>query len=305
MDDALGYNMTLSFADMPSWVIVAVISRIARQVQGAAAWLSQEDRDAVNKAIQVAERSAQEGHVGERALELAENAKRASEHARNTNQPKAVHAAICASEAAVAAHCAMNKQELIHAAERALAVAQRAIKPECLSDFEADIGEIAQLGQRLSDSDPAPAAMLDWVHYQAVHEAGHAIVASYLRILFERVRVIYEAGMRFIPNSIDDPEEVVTADKRKYLLGYAAGAAAEDLVFGRRREAGCVQDRQEYERSGGTDFDGDAAKVREYDWFSEPSLIKIASLLEERHELSDREVRQALNLPSLWREYHG
>ena len=68
----IGDDMTLCFRDMPSWVMVAVASRIARQVQGAAACLSESDRDAVNDAIQAAEKSAQDGHIDERALELAE-----------------------------------------------------------------------------------------------------------------------------------------------------------------------------------------------------------------------------------------
>ncbi len=97
--------------------MLAVVSGIARQVQGAAACLSESDRDAVNDAIQVAEKSAQEGHVDQRALELAESAKKASEHARNGNQPNAAHAAMCASEAAATVHLVLNRQELILAAE--------------------------------------------------------------------------------------------------------------------------------------------------------------------------------------------
>jgi hypothetical protein len=286
---------------MPSWVMVAVASRIARQVQGAAACLSKSDGDAVNDAIQVAEKSAQHGHVGERALELAELAKIAWERALSANEPKAAHAALAASETAAAAHSAMSRQELIRAAERVSAAARQAIGPECLSDFEADIEEIAQLGQGLSDSDPAPREMLGFVHYQAVHEAGHAVVASYLGIPFDTVRVIYEAEVDVI--SIGNPEQVTAEDRRNYLLGYAAGAAAEDVVFGRRRELGCRDDRHGHQRCGGTDFDGDAARVREYNWFSKPLLGEIASLLEDRHALSDREVRQALNLPSGWTDY--
>ncbi len=178
---------------------------------------------------------------------------------------------------------------------------QQAIEPEYLSDFEADIEEIARQGQGLSDSDPDPASMLDFVHYQAVHEAGHAVIASHLGILFDTVRVIYKAEVDVIP--IGNPEQVTAEDRRKRLLGYAAGAAAEHVVFGRRREPGCRKDRHGHQRWGGTDFDGDAAEVREYNWFSKPVLLKIASLLEDRHALSHRDVRQALNIPIRWTDY--
>ena len=94
--------MTTSFADMPSWVIVAVLSRIARHVQGEVAWQPelrpdlQREAEAVDTAIQVAEDSARYGRTDERASELAENARRAAEGASNDNRPKASYAASCA-----------------------------------------------------------------------------------------------------------------------------------------------------------------------------------------------------------------
>jgi len=280
--------MTISFANMPSWVIVAVLSRIARHVQGAVASrleLQRDAVDAVDTAIQVAEESARYGRADERASDLAENARRVAEDASNDNQPKASYAALCAAEVARAVALTSNRQELVLAAERAQASAQQAIKPECLADFETDIEQAAQLGCGLTDSDPAPLKILDFLHCQAVHEAGHAVVCCCLRILFDRVAILpYKAGVELACNPID----------HNYHLGLAAGAAAEELVFGRRREWGCDDDRRNHEKCGGTDFGGDVAEVRKYGWFSERAVRKVASLLEERCTLSDREVRQEL-----------
>ena len=80
----------------------------------------------------------------------------------------------------------------------------------------------------------------------------------------------------------------------KYHLGLAAGAAAEDLVYGKPREWECDDDRRKHEKCGGTDFDGDVAEVRKYGWFSKHALETVASLLEERRILTDRDVKQVL-----------
>lgn len=287
--------MTLCFTNMPLWVIVASVSQIARQVQGAVAVRPELQCEAVDAAIQMAEESARYGRADERASELADKARKVAEEASNDNQPNASHAAVCAAEAARMVSLTTDRQGLVFTAQRALDSAREALRPECLADFEADVEQVAQLGCGLTDSDPVPPEMLGFVHYQAVHEAGHAVAACRLGILFDTVRIIYNAGVDFVRNPIDDPEQVIAADRRKYHLGYAAGLAAEDLVIGGRREWGCAHDRHNHEKCGGTDFDGDATEVQKYGWFSKRALLKVASLLEDRRTLSDREVHRVLN----------
>jgi hypothetical protein len=189
-----------------------------------------------------------------------------------------------------------DRGKLLEVAERVTQCIQGLGKPECDRILWDDIEQCAKLAHGLTDSDPAPLPIFDFLHYQAVHEAGHAVVASRLGILFDTVKIIYNAGVEFVRNPIDDPEQVNAEERRKYHLGYAAGAAAEDLVLGRRREWGCAQDRHNHKQCGGTDFDGDAAEVRKYGWFNDRVLLKVASLLEDRRVLSDREVRQVLSL---------
>jgi hypothetical protein len=158
--------------------------------------------------------------------------------------------------------------------------------PECDRILEDDIAEFVSLAQGLTDNDPAPAAPaeLDLVHYQAVHEAGHAVAACQLGIMFDTVRIIYNAGVALACNPRD----------HNLQLGYAAGAAAEDIVFGRRREWGCNGDRRKHAECGGTDFDDDVAEARKYAWFNKPVLLKVAYMLEEHRTLSDHDIQRAI-----------
>lgn len=79
-----------------------------------------------------------------------------------------------------------------------------------------------------------------------------------------------------------------------YRLGLAAGAAAEDLIFGKPRKWECDDDRRKHEKCGGTNFDGDAAEVLKYGWFNKRALLEVASELEGRRTLSDHEVQRVL-----------
>jgi len=249
----VGAAMMPLFGQMASWTIVAVLSRVARLIQHFAEDTA--DREAINDAIQLAEVAARSGYGEPRALDVANAAHRASEVAAKSNDPKAAIVAFCAAEAARTVHLCTDRPSLLQAAE---GVAQRVMgfgNPKADRILLEDIGHCAKLAEGLTDFDPAPYEILYFCHYQSVHEAGHAVVSSRLGILFDTVRIIYNVGVDFIRNPIDDPEHVTAEDRRKYLLGYAAGAAAEDLVFGRRREWGCAQDRHNYQECGGIDFD--------------------------------------------------
>ncbi len=297
----LSAAMMRSFGQMPSWTIVAVLSRIARLIQHFAEHSA--DREAINDAIQLAEDAARCGHGEPRALEAANAADRAGEAATNNSDPKPATAAFCAAEAATAVYFCADKPSLLQTTERVIQRVMGFENPKADGILLEDIIQCAKLAEGLTDSAPAPPEILDFCHYQSVHEAGHAVVSSRLGILFDTVRIIYNVGVEFIRNPIDDPEQVTAEDRRKFLLGYAAGAAAEDLIFGKQREWGCAKDRHNHKLSGGTDFDGDAAEVRKYEWFNKGTILAVASLLQDRRLLSDRDVRQALNLPTRWTDY--
>jgi hypothetical protein len=267
--------MTTSFADMPSWVIVAAVARIARFIQHLVEGRDESQREAVDNAIRAAEESARNAIADPRASEFADSACEVSEDAIRNGDTGAGVAALCASEAAVAVRLVTNRQELVKAAERTIEYIRRLDKPACRI-LEKDIGQCATLAHGLTNSDPAPPGLLDFVHRQAVHEA--------LLIQFDRVRIIYKAGLELACNSID----------HNYRLGLAAGAAAEDLVFGTRLGRGCDQDRCRHKNCGGTDFEGDAAEVMKYGWFTKRALLTVASLLEEHRSLSDRDVKLVL-----------
>jgi len=125
--------------------------------------------------------------------------------------------------------------------------------------------------------------MLSYVHEQAVHEAGHAVAACLLKIRFSEVKLIYDAGVDFAPNRVDDTCGVPYEQRPNFRLAYAAGAAAEDVVFSARAEWRCTEDRRLYDKCGGNDFEEDARKVRQVPGFNSDVLTAVASLLERRH----------------------
>ena len=286
--------MKIAFGGMPSWVIVALVSRVARHVQGAIQDRSESDRTVVNAAIQVAEDSARRGCIDGHASALSHSAREVAENAKKDGRPKASHAAFCASEAATAVCVAMERHELVETVQRALQHAREALKPECYGVFEDDIQQVARLGRGLADEAAVPPEMLDFVHQQAVHEAGHAVAACHLGIRFNEVRVIYDAEVDFLANPIDDPEDIPPEERFPYRLAYAAGAAAEDLIYSRRREWACADDRRCHEQCGGTDFNEDVSKVRRLPGFASRAIQNVASLLEEHRVLSWDQVENAI-----------
>jgi hypothetical protein len=287
--------MTTSFADMPSWVIVAVMARIARHVQEFVADRGRLQREDVNDAIQVAEESARNALADPRASEFADRARRVSEDAIRNRDTRADVAALCASEAAAAVRLAGDRQDLVKAAERAMEYIRRFGKPESDRDLEKDIAHCAELARGLTNNDPSPTEVLDLVHRQAVHEAGHAVAAYLLGISCTRVRIIYHAGVVHPRNPISHPNDFTDQERSNYCLVCAAGAAAEDLLFGTPTEWCSTGDRSDHAKCGGTDFDGDASKVQEIRGFTKSALSKVASLLEARHCLPYDEVERALN----------
>ena len=138
-----GARMMRSFAEMPSWTIVAVLSRIARRLQHFA-----EDRPdcaAVNDAIQVAEEAAGRGLADSRAAEFADAARRANEDAAKDGDPKAAIAALCAAEAAMAVQWFSDRPNLLKAAEQVVQAVQKLGKPDRDTLLADDIEQCAEL----------------------------------------------------------------------------------------------------------------------------------------------------------------
>jgi hypothetical protein len=183
----MGAAMMLSFGKMPSWTIVAVLSRIARFIQHFAEHTA--DREAINDAIQLAEEAARSGHGDLRALEVANAADRTSEAATKSSNAKAAIAAFCAAEAAKAVHLCPDKTELLQTAERVIQRVMGFENPKADGILLEDIVQCAKLAEGRADSAPAPPEILDFCHYQSVHEAGHAVVSSHLGIFFDEVRI--------------------------------------------------------------------------------------------------------------------
>jgi len=284
--------MTISFDNMSSWVIVALVSRVARHIQEFA---RESDRTVVNDAIQVAEEAARRGHCDKKiASELSHKAREVSDVAKKDNQLKACRAALCAAEAATAACMASDRQSLIQTAERALECAREFREPDGDRALEEEIQRLGRLGDGLSDDAPAPPEMLNFVHQQAVHEAGHAVAACLLKIRFMETKIIYDAGVDPVINPIDNPIDVTNEERIKYHIFYAAGAAAEDVVFGTRQEWRNSRDRCNHGKGGGIDFDEDARKVRQIAGFNSDVLKAVAFLLERRNcfQMEDAEFVQ-------------
>ncbi len=283
----------VSFDNMSSWSIVAIASRIARLVQGAATCRKGEsERSAINAAIQVAEESARNALTSERAQEISLTARNVADAAERDKQPRASVAARCAAEAATAAVVVENKHELIAAAERALTHAREVLKPELLPHFEEDIRQASELGATVADDAPAPSEMFNVVHRQAVHEAGHAVAAARLGVDFNEVRIIYDAGVEFMFNPIDDPDDFSIEQTSDFRLVYAAGAAAEELFFNNHQPWGCSHDLSCHQKCGGTDFTKDVAIVREKPWFDAAIIGELADELQKYHRLSDIQVEE-------------
>lgn len=283
----------VSFEDMAPWAIVAIVSRIARHVQGAVADRKDEsERSAVNDAIQVAEESAQKAKASDRAKETSSRAQDVSDASLRDNQPKAAHAAFLAAEAAAAVTVVESKHELIALAQQALTYAEKVVPPESLQHFSRDIEQASELGARLTHDAPAPPEMLNVVKRQAVHEAGHAVAAARLGVCFTEVRIIYGAGVEFAFSPIDDPDDFSIDQTSDFRLVHAAGAAAEELFFDEHQAWGCSHDRSCHEKCDGTDFASDVAIVRAKPWFNVEIIGDLAEELRRCHRLSDIDVEE-------------
>jgi hypothetical protein len=135
------------------------------------------------------------------------------------------------------------------------------------------------------------------------HEAGHAVVAVRLNIPILHVeRGDAEHGE--VPpgvGPIDSPNHNWTVDKvSQWQLFYAAGAAAEKLLFGNYREYAARGDRSRHaqlekrwcpNRSKGWDQDIQAA----IEILDRGSIEKVAKELDQRGKLSEEDVYQLLD----------
>jgi hypothetical protein len=168
-----------------------------------------------------------------------------------------------------------------------------------------EIERLGGFGCGLADDAPAPAQTLDFVHRQAIHEAGHAVAARQLGILFSEIRIIYDGGLDFVTNPCEPPDPGSASpvfsdrDRANYCIVYAAGSAAEEVAFGTREDWRLKCDRYCHGRSGGTDFDRDMARARGTAGFSRSVLLAVASAVEReygagRYSLSWDDVDQVL-----------
>jgi hypothetical protein len=139
------------------------------------------------------------------------------------------------------------------------------------------------------------------------HEAGHAIVGVRLELPLERVlRGEGEKGeVEPAINPIEEPDGDWTPEQiSQWRQFYAAGAAAEILLFGRYREYGSRDDRDTHDfleetwqpnRTHGWDRDIQAA----LDILDRHSIENVARELDRRGELSEDQVRELLGLAPL------
>jgi hypothetical protein len=123
------------------------------------------------------------------------------------------------------------------------------------------------------------------VFRQAVHEIGHAVAACLLGMPFCEVRIIYDPAVE----PAFDVDEVIKkgcADKLDRLrLMYAAGAAAEELLFRQHWRCGTDDDREWHAKCQGTNFDSDVARIKSHSDFTPDRIRRVAKLLENRYRI--------------------
>jgi len=106
----------------------------------------------------------------------------------------------------------------------------------CISAIPFYLGFLIYVGRYLFKEVTKLAAEEDWKI--ACHEAGHAVAAVRQMICFDTAKVGPNEFGEVSPtwNPIDDEDRDWTDSQRvQYQLVYAAGAAAERLIFGRER----------------------------------------------------------------------
>jgi hypothetical protein len=142
----------------------------------------------------------------------------------------------------------------------------------------------------------------------ACHEAGHVVAAVRLKIPLSHVELgeddCGEVSVAFSP--IDDPERRLSQDEISHWQQfYAAGAAAERLLFGTYREHGVRVDmelhgrweeRRQAVRVGGWDCDIQAALGA----IDRESVEEVAKALDRGKRLSSEQVYQLLGCKPPW-----
>ncbi len=142
------------------------------------------------------------------------------------------------------------------------------------------------------------------------HEAGHAVVAARLKVPFCYVR--RKGGNQDLTEVAVGPLES-TEDNRtqeeiaRWQQFYAAGAAAELLLFGCYRPYAASRDRflhdkcekmRQQSRNDGWEDDIESALIV----LNRDSIEKVAKELDRNGELSDEEVCDLLGCPYSWDE---
>lgn len=236
-------SITQCLDTLPRWSRVALLSRLARHVQGAVADFDHDQQrlrnadvcELVHRAVSALERSAREGQQQAADPELYEQLLRVAESPAMVGKANAASAIRCAAHATWLAARACDPGELALGGVRLIESGIVALKPRSVPLIVAELQAMAARTAAQNDKEPAPAHLLTFLDQQAVHEAGHVVMAYLLRLPIDSARIIYSASM----NLVHDPYgEAEPSDERlaSYRLVYAAGTAAEQVLFGEHRD---------------------------------------------------------------------
>lgn len=145
-------------------------------------------------------------------------------------------------------------------------------------------------------------------HYRiCVHEAGHAAVGASFRMLFDSVSVgPGEFGIvEWTINPIDDADLFETRTLPEWLLAYAAGSAAEQLIFGEIRDHARKHDLDLHDKVASrigdeiaTGYDDSVLKCM--DTLTSLDIKQIADRLETLKRLDFDAVCAILNIRTPW-----
>jgi hypothetical protein len=268
--------MNIALNNLPRWAIVAVVSRTARHLQSAVCRRFIDECRIINDAISIVESSARHARV-EPVVRQAAIAARQIADAIKTDRPNASKAAICAAKACELT--ALSGDELIQAARECIEFAIAASAENgCL--LGADLAETARIAEQMRSDDPAPEQMLNFAHQQAIHEAGHVVLARIRGIPYEWARLVYCPAVAPAQSREDFDDDICIDECRRYQLFFAAGVAAEK-AFGINRGWGSEDDRKKHAGFGAGDFDKDAVEVCGIPKFSRTVVLEVAELLEK------------------------